>query len=62
MKILYEATIENYDFIMVNENTIEVWLNSTDEFPFSFINVGSGKIKNEKDFQKEISWWFMDNN
>lgn len=61
MKKIYEATIERYSFIMTASNLIEVWLNTDDDFPLTYITVEPNKVKNEKDFQKEISWWFMDN-
>lgn len=61
MKKIYEATIERYSFIMTASNLIEVWLNADDDFPLTYITVEPNKVKNEKDFQKEISWWFMDN-
>lgn len=60
MKKIYEATIDKYNFIMVDDNLIEVWLNTDDDYPITFIIVDPTKVRTEKDFQKEISWWFMD--
>lgn len=61
MKILYEATIGQYNFVLQDESVIEVWVNTTDEFPFTYIYLKPGSVISEKDFQKEISWWYMDN-
>lgn len=59
--INYEGTINGYSFLMNNPKTIEVWVNSGGDFPDFYINVREGSIKNQKDFEKEISFWFMDN-
>ena len=59
---LYEAEISGYKFQMFEESCIEVWANINDEFPFSTIVLRSGDVKNKKDFDYEISDWYMKNN
>ena len=46
---------------MSNPDTIEVWRDENDEFPDTYIYLKEGSIKDEKDFHKEISFWWMDN-
>jgi translation elongation factor EF-Ts len=60
-KIKYEAEINNYYFIMKDEDTIEVWTDYDGEHPESYIYVREGSIKNEKDFHFEVSDWFIKN-
>lgn len=55
----YEADINNYYFIMTDDNTIEVWSDKDSEYPFSYIYVKEGSIKSEKDFHYEISDFFL---
>lgn len=57
----HEGVIEGYTFIMEGDDTIEVWGDLSAEFPESYIYVKSGSIKNQTEFEKEISFWFMDN-
>lgn len=57
----YEGNIEGYTFIMKNKREIEVWDDLSKEFPECFIYLREGSITNEKDFHKEISYWWMDN-
>ncbi len=59
--VKYEGTIGGYSFQMTNPKTIEIWVDSSGEFPDNFINVREGSIKNQKDFEKEISFWYLDN-
>lgn len=56
----YEGNVGNYSFIMNEEDVIEVWGNDL-ERPETYIFVKAGSIKSEKDFHKEISFWFMEN-
>lgn len=59
---LYEAEISGYKFIMNEQTCIEVWANINDEFPFSTIVVKDGEIGSKRDFDFEISDWYMKNN
>lgn len=59
--VKYESTIGGYSFLMNDSKTIEVWLDSSEEFPNSYIQVREGSIKSLKDFQTEISYWYMHN-
>lgn len=61
MKVIYEGTISNYSFQMVDQNTIEVWTDFDNERPESFIFVKDESIKTKKDFDMEISYWYMEN-
>lgn len=56
---MYEADINNYYFIMKDDETIEVWSNYDNEHPDNYIYVKKGSIRNEKDFHFEISDWFI---
>jgi len=58
----YERNIGNYSFIMNEEDVIEVWSDSDMSQPERYIFVKSGSIKNEKDFDAEISFWWMEQN
>lgn len=60
-KANYECTIGGYSFLMNDPKTIEVWLDNSGEFPDSYITVREGSIKSLKDFQTEVSYWYMDN-
>jgi hypothetical protein len=60
MKVIHEGTIGSYSFQMIDENTIEVW-GFDNERPESFIFVKDGCIKSKKDFDMEISYWYMEN-
>jgi translation elongation factor EF-Ts len=60
-KSKYEAEINNYYFIMNDDDTIEVWSDYDGEHPESYIYVRPGSIKNEKDFHFEVSDWFIKN-
>lgn len=60
-KNTYEREIGGYSFQMTNDSTIEVWLNTSGEFPDHYIYVRPGSIKNIKDFDTEISYWYMNN-
>ena len=61
MKKLYEGNVGSYSFMMTDEKTIEVWSDFSSEYPESFIYLSEGAIKSEKDFQTEISYWYMHN-
>ena len=61
MKVIYEGSIGNYSFQMVDDNMIEVWGTMDNERPESFIYVRDGSIKNKKDFDTEISYWHINN-
>lgn len=54
----YEADINNYYFLMTDDNTIEVWNDMSDEHPYSYIYLKDGAVKNEKDFHYEIMSWY----
>ena len=56
----YEGNVGNYSFIMNEDDVIEVWGDDL-ERPETYIFVKTGSIKSEKDFHKEISFWFMEN-
>lgn len=58
-KAIYEAMIGGYSFVMTDATTIEVWGDFGSEYPDTYIYTKAGSIKNEKDFHKEISFWFM---
>jgi hypothetical protein len=56
----YEGNIGRYSFIMSDDDTIEVWSDDLGK-PDSYIFVKKGSIQNQKDFEKEISFWYMNN-
>lgn len=58
---VYQGTIGNYSFIMNDDDRIEVWENTDDSNPFTYIFVRTGSIDNEKKFHSEIAYWHMDN-
>lgn len=60
-KAKFESTIGGYSFMMNDSKTIEVWLDSSGEFPDSYIQVREGSISSLKDFQTEISYWYLNN-
>ena len=55
----YEGTVGSYRFVMSDSSTIEVW--SDGEHPESYLFIKEDTVKSEKDFQKEISYWAIDN-
>ncbi len=57
----YEAEINNYYFIMNDDDVIEVWSDYDGEHPETYIYVREGSVKNEKDFHFEVSDWFIKN-
>lgn len=57
----YEGNVGNYSFIMQDDDVIEVWSQSDLDQPETYIFVKEGSIKNQKDFEKEISFWWMEN-
>jgi hypothetical protein len=57
----YEGNVGNYSFIMQEDDVIEVWSDMDLEQPETYIFVKLGSIKNQKDFEKEISFWWMQN-
>lgn len=61
MKMGYEGTIGSYNFQMVEDDTIEVWSNFDNEHPESYIYVKPGSINNQKSFDMEISYWYLEN-
>jgi hypothetical protein len=60
-KTLYEGNVGSYSFLMVDENTIEVWSDMSSEHPESYIFLKDGDVKNEKSFHYEISSWYIKN-
>ena len=59
MRVIYEGTIDRYSFQMVDETTIQVWTDMDNENPETYIFVKDGSIKNKKDFDMEISYFYM---
>ncbi len=57
----YEGNVGNYSFIMQEADVIEVWSDSNMEQAETYIFVKAGTIKDQKDFEKEISFWWMEN-
>jgi len=55
----YEGNVGNYSFIMNEDDVIEIW-GSDMEQPETYIFVKPGAVKNKKDFDAEISFWWMD--
>jgi hypothetical protein len=62
MKVKYEGTIGSYNFMMVDNSTIEVWSNFDNERPESFIFLKEGSVRDEKDFHYEIMAWVSKHN
>lgn len=60
-KYNYESNIGGYSFQMNTPTSIEVWVDSSGEFPDNYITVKEGSIKSKKDFETEISYWYMTN-
>lgn len=58
-KSIYEGVIGGYSFSMADDGKIEVWSDTTNEFPDSFIFVNG--VNSQKDFDIEISSWYMKN-
>lgn len=55
----YTGNINSYSFVMKeNENVIEVWSNMDEEFPYAYIYLREGDVKNEKDFHFEIADYY----
>ncbi len=59
-EIIYEGVIGSYSFQMTDENVIEVWGSDNDR-PESYIYLREGAIKCQKDFDTEISYYYMSN-
>jgi hypothetical protein len=55
----YEGNIGIYSFIMNESDVIEVWSESDLDRPESYIFIKGKPIENEKEFHKEISFWYM---
>ena len=56
----YEGVVGSYSFMMTEEDVIEVW-GEDNENPESYIFLKEGSIKTQKDFETEISFWFLKN-
>lgn len=56
-----QAEISGYRFVKVNSSTIEVYSNDDDEFPYAFIKLKVGDLRNAKDFHYEIMDWYAKN-
>ena len=56
----YEGNVGNFSFIMNEADMIEIWGDDL-ELPESYIFVSPGSIKSKKDFDAEISFWWMKN-
>ncbi len=59
-EIKYNGEINNYSFVM-KDNVIEIWSDFESEFPESYIYLKEGAVKNKKDFDIEISSWWIRN-
>ena len=57
----YEAVVGAYTFMLVDDNTIEIWSDISAEFADSFIYLKNGEIKSRKDFDMEIMSWYSKN-
>ena len=57
----YEGMVGSYSFIMTESNEIEVWGDSDNENPETYIFVKDGSITSQKNFETEISFWYLDN-
>jgi len=55
----YEGVIGSYSFQMLEDDVIEVW-GYDNERPESFIYVKEGSINSQKDFDTEISYFFLE--
>ena len=60
MKVKYEGKIGSYSFQLTDANTIEIW-GFDDSRPESFIYLKEGAINSQKEFDTEISYWYMKN-
>lgn len=60
MKVKYEGKIGSYTFQMTDENTVEIW-GFDDSRPESFIYLKEGSVNSQKEFDTEISYWYMQN-
>lgn len=58
MREKYEGNIGSYSFLMTDDNTIEIWIDSSSEYPDSFIYLKDGAIRSKKDFDYEIMAWY----
>jgi hypothetical protein len=56
----YEGNVGNYSFIMNNDDVIEVWADNNLEQAETYIFVRPGSIKTKKQFEQEISFWWME--
>ena len=61
MKEKYEGNVGNYSFIMNEEDLIEVWDSNCLDQPETYIFLKPGAVKNKKDFDAEISFWWLKN-
>ena len=59
MQNKYEIVVGGFTFMMVDDNTIEIW--GGGEFPDSFIYLRDGEITNKVQFEKEVGFWIMRN-
>ena len=57
----YECNVGNYSFIMNEDDVIEVWSGGDIEQPETYIFTKPGSIKNKKDFDSEVMWWWNKN-
>lgn len=60
MKVKYEGKIGSYSFQLLTDDTIEIW-GFDDTRPEAFIYIKEGSVKSQKDFDTEISYWYMQN-
>jgi hypothetical protein len=54
----YEGFIDGFTFFKRGD-IIEVWLDLSDDSPEELIQLRDGEIKNKKDFDQEIAYWFF---
>ena len=60
-EMLYEGVVGNYVFQMIERNSIEIWEDTSLEFPESYILLKDGDVKDRKDFDMEVMSWFSKN-
>jgi hypothetical protein len=58
----HTGEIGGWRFVMIDDSTIEVWSNNSEEdLPDTYIYVRSGSIRDVKDFHMEISDFYIKN-
>lgn len=57
----YEAVVGAYTFMLVDDNTVEIWTDLSSPYADSFIYLKDGEVKSKKDFDMEIMAWYSRN-